>query len=109
MSDNPTPDLLDLMAEAMTTHFAGHPQRRHQALAANRVIAERMWPPVQAAVDERDAVIRQLTEGNIKLADTLAKTREALQHALVEEQELAEATVARLEAENLQLRKELDR
>lgn len=65
MSDEttPAPDLLDLMAEAMTATFTGHPQRRAQALAANRVIAERMWPPVQSALDERDAEIKQLRAG----------------------------------------------
>jgi len=65
MSDDtaPAPDLRDLMAEALTVSFTGHPQRRFQALAANRVLADRMWPPVQAALDQRDAEIERLRAG----------------------------------------------
>lgn len=77
MSDDTTPDLLDLMAEALTVSFTGHPQRRFQALAANRVLAERMWPPVQAALDQRDASLAKSRAGCDSLRNRIRELEQA--------------------------------
>jgi hypothetical protein len=87
MSDDATPDLRDLMAEALTTTFTGHPQRRFQALAANRVLAERMWPPVKAALDERDASLAESRTARDSLRNRIRELEQVCAGCMTREQQ----------------------
>lgn len=101
-SDDPTPDLLDLMAEALTATFKGHEARRFQALAANRVLAERMWPPVKAALDQRDASLAESRTARDSLRNRIRELERAntsfqeINTIRTAERDQLKATVARV-------------